>query len=111
MKEEMNREIAKLKIEMNDGMFYTLKTLNKKAIHKYKELIDERDKCSYTYMSVINQLFGIELDGLMDGGLHAKPTGFNVGGNLIYLKEENKIINKQDIKQSLIQLLEPIESL
>lgn len=112
MKENLiDDEVLKVKVETFDGMFYTLKTITKKAILKYKKHLEDISNCSQDIEKVCELLVRTELENFIGGALAETSTGFVSQNDLIYLKEENKIINKKDVKQSLIQILQDIKSL
>lgn len=93
------------KIETLDGMYYTIKSWNKDEIVRlwiYMENIAGNVRI-ISLDEVITEMErrGCEyIMGYTDLGVVGK-----VQDGLLYLKEENKIINKNQIKETLVQMI------
>ena len=93
-----------VKICTYEGLYYTYnKHTKEEIIEKKKEL--EKENINYSYNEIIDDLIKEDLSNLI-GNINPYELNVNASnGDLIYLFYENKIINRKEIKESLIQFL------
>lgn len=91
-----------VKIQTYDGMFYTIGKHSREDIEDAKKEFEECTTDKYEYDEVINTLITEDLMGLLSA-TPEHPVVVHANGDLIYLPYEHKLINRKDIKESLIQ--------
>lgn len=99
--EDIDFNEIKLKIQTYENMYYTIDTLTKDAILSIKKELEKETTESVDIDDIINhwktdklcQIFGINM---LDGK-------YIVEDKLIYLYEEQKLINTKEIKETLVE--------
>lgn len=94
-----------VKIETYDGMYYTVGKHTKEEILERKKQWEENNNNTFTYTKIMNSFISDDLCyvmGLSQIDILADKKSCQDNG-LIYLPHEYKILNRKEIKESLIQ--------
>lgn len=95
------------KIETYEGMYYTVGKHTKEEILDRKKDLEKRGAKKITYSEITDSFIRDDLDSVI-GSNHINAVTGNKwcdDSGLIYLDHEHKIINKKEIKESLIQFI------
>lgn len=94
-----------IKIETYEGMYYTVGKHTKEEILERKKEWEENNNNVFTYNKIINSFIGEDLAYVMGLNQLEISTGKKScqDDGLIYLPYEYKILNRKEIKESLIQ--------
>ncbi len=94
-----------VKIETYEGMYYTIGKHTKEEILNRKKEWEKDSTNSFTYTEIMDSFIGEDLSyvmGINQIEISAGKKSCEDSG-LIYLAYEHKILNRKEIKESLIQ--------
>lgn len=92
-----------VKIQTYEGLYYTINKHTKEEILERKSKYEETTTESYSYNEIIDSFVHEDLCHLMGIGREELSSINTTKDGLIYLAYEKKIINRKEIKESLIQ--------
>ena len=90
-----------VKVVTYDNLYYTLNIHSKEEIEDRKKNWEEDSTESYTYDQIIDSFVAEDLNSIISRGNDLAVQTTDDG--LIYLTFENKLLNRREIKESVIQ--------
>lgn len=94
-----------IKVVTYEGMYYTIGKHSKEELEDIKRQWEEQEKNSISYDEVIDETIKQDLINVLLNSDEILGAVFSSDEGLIYLPYENKLLNRKEIKESLIQYI------